>query len=208
MQGSGHKAGTLIFDLGTSGAGGVVVHRATLLRELLAPLPKSALHSSKKLVAIEEEENELTLRFEDGTLDTADAVIGADGIFGLVRSRVLGDDPSAKPVASGWWGCRRLVPFEEAKAKLGAQFFEVPRQHGWIGDRGFMMHDILDAGNTVQCVASGVEVGNQGIREASERKLNVTRELLESCFKNWLDGPIARPMINVSLRTNPLNRLL
>ena len=174
------------------------MHRAALLRELLAPLPRDVLLASKKLIAIEEAEDELTLHFEDGSSHTVDALIGADGIFSRVRAHILGDSPSAKAVASGWWGCRRLVPLEEAQKKLGAELLEVPRQYGWIGDRGFMMHDVLDAGKTVQCVAAGVEQEKPEKQGSADRKSRLTREGLEACFKEWLDGPIARPMIDVS----------
>lgn len=188
----------MIFDLGATGSG-VVVHRAALLRELLHPLPTSVLHASKKLEAIEESEKELKLYFQDGTFAYADALVGADGIFGTVRQYILGEDLSAKPVALGWWGCRRLVPIEQAREKLGPEFLEVPRQYGWIGDRGFMMHDILDSGKTVQCVAAGVENKEKLEKETfAERKLVLTRDGLESSFKTWLDGPIAQPMIDVS----------
>lgn len=96
------------------------------------------------------------VRFEDGTVERFDAVIGADGIFSLVRSFVLSDAAAAAaaaehgPSLAGFWDCRVLVPFDKAKATLGEQYFDVHRQYGWVGDGAFIMHDILDAGTTVQ----------------------------------------------------------
>ena len=185
---------------------GLVVHRAALLRELLAPLPASCLHAGKKLVSITDDDDgdrRLKLRFEDGSVDTADALIGADGIFGFVRQHVLGDN-NEPPAAAGWWDCRNIVPFEKAEAKLGAQYFEEIRQYGWVGERAFVMHDVLDGGKSVQCVCSGVEdgVGEEG-REGdgganNNRKRPLTRPFLEKSLAAWLDGPVARNMIDVS----------
>ncbi len=72
---------------------GVVVHRASLLRELLAPLSKGALHANKKLTGIKEEiDGRYEITFQDGFVSHFDAVIGADGIFSSVRDYVLQDD--------------------------------------------------------------------------------------------------------------------
>lgn len=190
-KGSGPKANTMILDLAGVDPG-LVVHRAALLRELLAPIPAELLHPNKKLTSMEEDANGLTLRFQDGTVDHADALIGADGIFGFVREYLLGDDPSSKPVAAGWWDCRNLLPFEKVKEKLGADLFKDPRQYGWVGDRGFIMHDILDDGKMVQCVGCCVETD-----ATPERKRPLDRESLEKYFASWLDGPIAKNMIDV-----------
>ena len=124
-----------------------------------------------------------------------DAVIGADGIFGFTRQHVLGTDDSAtKPISGGWWDCRNLVSIEKAKERLGEEYFREPRQFAWVGSQAFIMHDVLDDGKTVQFVAAVVE------KEASaERKRTLSRELLEYSFKDWLKGPIAPGMIDVSL---------
>ncbi|RYP35056.1 hypothetical protein DL767_003961 [Monosporascus sp. MG133] len=140
VVGSGPYAGQTIFDL--SGADpGMIVHRASLLRELVAPLPKDSLHTNKKLAAINRipDMDAVEVVFEDGTVERFDAVIGADGIFGSVRSYVLQDDAdqfAASP--AGFWDCRNLVPLERAKAVLGEELFELDRQYGWVGDGGFL----------------------------------------------------------------------
>ena len=171
-----------------------MVHRAALLRELLAPIPPSFLHPGKKLGSIVKDSSHgsLELHFKDGTVDTVDALIGADGIFGSVRTHVLGNDDAAS--AAGWWDCRNVVPFEKAKDKLGARFFEDPRQYGWVGEKAFIMHDILDDGKSVQCVCSGVEE-----TASAERKQDLSRSFLEKSFAPWLGGPVARNMIDVRI---------
>ena len=100
MKDSGQPAGTLVFDLAGQDPGRVV-HRAALLKELLAPLPPESLHTNKKMVKIDGERNGsygaagVEVSFDDGTSIAVDAVIGADGIFGFTRQYVLGpNDPA------------------------------------------------------------------------------------------------------------------
>ncbi|RYP66706.1 hypothetical protein DL771_007639 [Monosporascus sp. 5C6A] len=139
--------------------------------------------------------------FEDGTVDKFDAVIGADGIFGSVRSYVLQDKVdqfAASP--AGFWDCRNLVPLERAKAVLGKELFEQDRQYGWVGDGGFLMHDVLENRTMVQCIISAVEHS-----PTSERKRVLTRETLTQTLSGWLDGPIAKGMIELCLDQDDLH---
>ena len=156
------------------------------------------MSTSKKLVGITPIDavagGGIELRFQDGSIERADALIGADGIFGFVRKYVLGaDDPATEPVYAGWWDCRNLVPLEKAKEKLGERYFVESRQYGWMGDGGFIMHDVLDGGKTVQCVGACRDDGG-----SNEKKMELDRETLERAFASWLDGPIAKGMIDVS----------
>ena len=60
----------------------------------------------------------------------------------------------AQIIQPGWWDCRNLVPYDKAKDALEEEYFEEDRQYAWVGDGGFMMHDILDNRKTVQCVGA------------------------------------------------------
>jgi salicylate hydroxylase len=73
------------------------IHRAHLLDVLKAKLPKEMLKTNKRLLTIEKngnDEKQYVLHFADGTIETADIVIGCDGIHSVVR-KYLGiiDDP-------------------------------------------------------------------------------------------------------------------
>jgi salicylate hydroxylase len=171
-----------------------VSQSASLLRELLAPLPKDILHPNKKLTEIDESEGGVSITFEDGTVSQFDAVIGADGIFGAVRNHVVSDhdgDFSASP--GGFWDCRVLVPFDVAKATLGEELFKLDRQYGWLGDGAFIMHDVLENGTLVQLVISAVERD-----PPKDRKRPLTLDMLNSTLNGWMDGPIAKGVIDVS----------
>jgi salicylate hydroxylase len=137
--------------------------------------------------------NDVEIIFEDGTTARFDGVIGADGIFSSVRSYVLqneADKYAATP--AGFWDCRNLVPIAKAKAVLGEDLFAVDRQYGWVGDGAFLMHDVLENRTVVQCVISGVEQS-----PTKERKRPLNRQILTQTLVNWLDGPIAKGMIEV-----------
>lgn len=186
-----------MMDLGGSAQpedAGRVVHRASLLRELLAPIPSDRLHANKTLSDITSDtEGNIHITFDDGLKQTFHAVIGADGIFGAVRRYVLQKAADVEgPSPAGFWDCRNLVSFERARETLGAKYFEEDRQYGWAGNGAFIMHDVLDNGTKVQCVISAIEKDHP-----KDRKRPLSREFLEETLRDWLDGPIGKGMIEV-----------
>lgn len=69
--------------------------------------------------------NKVDIQFEyGGGVEEFDAVIGLDGIFGNIRKHVLRDAVPETCAASpaAYWGCMDVVPYEEAKAKLGEEY--------------------------------------------------------------------------------------
>ncbi|ETS82717.1 hypothetical protein PFICI_04593 [Pestalotiopsis fici W106-1] len=207
ILGSGKDAGTVIFDLKS----GVSVHRASLLRELLAPLPGEILHPNKQLVAINsktapDNRSNLELVFKDDTQYEFDAVIGADGIFSSVRRHVLRDaawpeDYEASP--AGFWDCRSLVPFEKAKAVLGEELFSEDRRYSWLGDGAMVMHDVLEGRTMVQCIVSAIDKDEP---RSDSRKRVLTRENLTETLHAWLDGPIAGGIIDLTVGESNTHR--
>ncbi|KAI1411267.1 FAD/NAD(P)-binding domain-containing protein [Hypoxylon sp. FL1857] len=193
--GSGPEAGTVIVDMRQTGNPGLVIHRASLLRELLVSIPQELLHTNKKLTAIRPVTYGVRISFEDGSTSTFDAVIGADGVFSNVRKYVLGDRAADEsPSPAGFWYSRILMPYEKAKPRLGAEYFETDRQYGWIGDGAFIMHDALEDRNMVQCVISAIETD-----PPKDRKRLLTRESLSQTLSSWLGGPIAEGVIDLTL---------
>ena len=198
-QGSGPNAGKLIFDLADKEPS-LIVHRAAFLKELLKLVPRDSMHVNKKLVRIDNaDDGEILLHFKDGSIESTDALIGADGIHGYVRQHILGADNTAvKAVYAGWWNCLTLVPFDKAKKILGEEYFKDDRQYGWVGDGGFIMHDILDDGKTVQCIgAVAAETWS-----SDDWKKAIDRKILDDAFETWYGGPIAKGMVEVS-SSNP-----
>ena len=188
-----------------SNPGEIIVHRARFLEELLKDMPPSVMHANKKLIHIDELKPandgslpRLTLKFSDGSSDQVHAIIGADGIHGYVRRFVLGDDnPLTIPVYAGWWDTRNLVSVEQGTKAIGSKFVEpqYPRQHAWIGNGGFLMHDIIDNGEVLQCVAA---VRNERNWDPRKWKRTLTKDELLEKFGDWLIG---KPMADVSRKT-------
>jgi salicylate hydroxylase len=173
---------------------GKMLHRAALLHELLQPIPKDRLHANKKLAKVEIQEDGLLLKFEDGAEVRVDALIGADGIFGMVRAHVLGADHDAvQPVAAGWAGAMNMVPYPKAEAKLGTEILNDNRQYGWVSDGGIFIHDTIMGGKMVQCIGTSVNRDTSGAR-----RIPINREHMNKAFANCLEEPVAKGMIDAS----------
>ncbi|KAL3450225.1 hypothetical protein BJX65DRAFT_24547 [Aspergillus insuetus] len=85
--------------------------RRTCLMEVLYNAAKSAsivIHHGMRLVAISEDTKGVTVQFEDGTTDTADLLLGCDGIHSAVRKLYV--DPDTSPEYSGLSTVFSLLP--------------------------------------------------------------------------------------------------
>ena len=134
--------------------------------------------SSPSLASGVDHDDVVEINFEDGTVDRFDGVIGADGVFGVVQQFVLRDRDQATvgPSPNGFWDARKLVPYQKA-------------DHG-----AYLLHDVLEDRTLVQCIMSGPDDEIPAHhRTVLTRERLMTREL-----EGWLEGPIARKMIDVS----------
>ena len=75
--------------------------------QLAAHLPPGTARYGRECVAVEGDETGATVRFANGHTDSADVVIGADGIHSVVRTAVLGPEP---PRYSGYTCWRGVCP--------------------------------------------------------------------------------------------------
>jgi 2-polyprenyl-6-methoxyphenol hydroxylase-like FAD-dependent oxidoreductase len=94
--------------------------------------PAENYHIKKKLVDLKQDETEITAFFEDGTSETADLLIGADGPLSTVRELMI---PNSKPDYAGYVAYRGLVD-EKALPKKTAElfterfvFYQFPNSH-------------------------------------------------------------------------------
>ncbi len=84
-----------------------MVHRADLVTALSSHLPPGVARYGYECVGVELREASAAVRFGNGHSDTADVVIGADGIRSAVRAVVLGSD---EPRYSGYTCWRGICP--------------------------------------------------------------------------------------------------
>lgn len=93
----------------------IAIHRATLHEILLAALPREAVHLNAKCLGFEENESSVTARFSNGEKESAQLLVGADGIHSVVRAQLF---PEVKLRYSGYTSWRGVVETRD-EAALG-----------------------------------------------------------------------------------------
>ncbi len=93
-----------------------VVHRAELLDLLRRHLESSRIHLGHKCVAVEQDSNGVTARFESGATVRADGLIAADGLRSVVRAQLFGNP---KVRYSGYTAWRAVVSAPDIAPTLG-----------------------------------------------------------------------------------------
>lgn len=94
------------------GAPQLTIHRADLIEALANAFPAERVHFGKRLTGIQQNNQAVTLEFEDGSTDTCDLLVGADGIHSRVRTAMHGQE---KPQFTGVVAYRAVVPADKVK---------------------------------------------------------------------------------------------
>ena len=136
----------------------IVVSRGGFQREINKTIPNIVIHTQQRVAKVEvgseASSPQAAVTFVDGTVRTFDAVIGGDGINSVVREAVLGSDhPAIKPVFTGGYSIRIVVPLEQAIEAFGEDYCQETTQCGWVGIGGFVLTDKLDDGQSMQVIA-------------------------------------------------------
>jgi salicylate hydroxylase len=97
------------------------VHRAKWLEVLMGMVPEGMVQFGKRLEGIDQSEEKVVLRFEDGTTAEADAVVGCDGVKSKVREVLVGgrEKQGAKCGYSGKYAYRCMIPMGRAVEEIG-----------------------------------------------------------------------------------------
>lgn len=82
----------------------LMIHRADLLDALLEQLPREAVRWGCELVSVEESGAGSRLKFVDGPMESADLVVGADGLRSVVRAFVHGAERTRYSGQTCWRG--------------------------------------------------------------------------------------------------------
>jgi len=113
------------------GASGEVVHEvhqlhtmsawATIYNALKDLVPAHEYHAGKQLVDIEQVSDRVTAIFSDGSRETADLLVGADGLRSTVRQHYA---PEIEPNYAGYVAWRGMVDENDFSPEDHAQIFE------------------------------------------------------------------------------------
>lgn len=121
------------------------LHRADLHTVLLNLLPSDAIRLGTQCVAVTDNDGEATIEFADGSVVTADVVVGADGIHSVVRQALIDDEPRF----SGQAIYRGLIPAHRLPGLLTE-----PRVQLWLGPGQHCVCYPISAGELVSFVAT------------------------------------------------------
>ncbi len=88
------------------GLDNVAIHRAELHESLLKSIPASRVITNKKAIGFEQQSEEVTILFDDGTQASGSVALVADGIHSAIRKQLL---PQSLPRYSGYTCWRGVV---------------------------------------------------------------------------------------------------
>lgn len=100
----------------TLAAPSVGIHRADLHALLQRALPADAVRLGKSCTSFGQEADGGTAHFEDGSQETGDVLIGADGLNSTIRRQLRGFEPFRYAGHTAWRG---IAHFEHAAMPLG-----------------------------------------------------------------------------------------
>ncbi|TDL16633.1 FAD/NAD(P)-binding domain-containing protein [Rickenella mellea] len=116
--------------------GTVLIRRWDVHDAILREIDRKGLSIAyrKRVVAIEEHKDHVSVSFDDGTTDEADLIVGADGIHSVVRRYVA---PSAKEKFSGLVGVGGFIDTKAFDSALVEQLF--PSSTPALSSKGAIM---------------------------------------------------------------------
>ncbi|WP_414449939.1 FAD-dependent monooxygenase [Burkholderia sp. 22PA0099] len=125
------------FALKTYGASYLTVHRGDFHALMTQAVTPGTIVFGKKLMTIEDTGSDVRLTFDDGTVETADIAIGADGVNSRLREHLLGAEP---PRYTGYVAHRAVFP----ASLLNNKPYDMCVKW-WSGDRHMMVYYVTEA---------------------------------------------------------------
>ena len=98
------------------GAPSVGIHRADLLRRLSGVVDRGSIHVHAHCVGFRAEQGHVIAHFADGHEQQTDLLVGADGLYSVIREQLLGKE---HPRYSGYTCWRGIALFEDRHVSPG-----------------------------------------------------------------------------------------
>lgn len=120
-------------------------HRADLFEAIRSRVPAEKIRLGNRVTGVKQNSENVTITLDDGTLHTADVLIGADGVHSVVRKHLVGESTTEN---SGISAFRALVPAGDAP-----DFAKRASQTLWIGPGHHLVHYPVSSGKYINLVA-------------------------------------------------------
>ncbi|KIV81073.1 hypothetical protein PV11_08523 [Exophiala sideris] len=162
------------------------VRRTRLQSALISKVPPGVIQLNKKLASLEDLDTEgVRLTFQDGTIHTADLVVGADGIRSVVRDHIFPDHKIRFTGTTIW---RVLIPVTSV-----AHIPELTVSTSWWhGSTGHVYHSFVDDPEEVPYEARMMEIAARNVVDPETVNgktfswgVPATKERVESHFVSY-----------------------
>ena len=172
--------GEILFELalgniarGRFGASYLTVRRGDMHELMLNSLQPGTIHFGKKLVDLDDTGDTINLKFEDGTSEEADLVIGADGIHSKIREKLLGAE---RPNYTGDIAHRAMF------SAKGLKGFETDQCSKWWSDDRHIVIYYVDKNRDEIYYVTGVP---DPTWNTTEGWLPSSRDEMREAFAGW-----------------------
>ena len=187
------------------GPSGEVVHEvnqlhtmsawATIYNALKDLVAAHEYHSGKQLVDIEQDHNRVTAIFSDGSRETGDLLVGADGLRSTVRQHYA---PEIEPIYAGYVAWRGMVDENDFSAEDHAQIFE-NYAFGFPEGEQFLAYPVL--GRTNENIRGKRSYNFVWYRPASEQDLkDLCTDEQGVCHGSAIAPPLIRKELTVGIK--------
>lgn len=155
------------------------------MTKLLQKIPKGRLHTGKRVIAVDttlDPNKRYTIRFDDGTTVSTDAIIGTDGLRSYIRHLVLQNLPAEKlaPRPTGLWDGRLFIPAERVRNLLNAHISPQLTEGAimLVGTKGNIYFTLRDQAKYATCIVAGWKEQTA----SSPWRFPLSREFLDENF--------------------------
>jgi 2-polyprenyl-6-methoxyphenol hydroxylase-like FAD-dependent oxidoreductase len=187
------------------GPSGEVVHEvnklhtmsawATIYNALRDLVLAHEYHSGKQLITIEQANNRVTAIFSDGSRETGDLLVGADGLRSTVRQHFA---PEIEPIYAGYVAWRGMVDENDFSPEDHAQIFE-NYAFGFPEGEQFLAYPVL--GRTNENIRGKRSYNFVWYRPASEAQLtDLCTDEHGVCHGSAIAPPLIRKELTVGIK--------